>query len=319
MVRMQTDILDTQSDLDKSIHTAVDWLRSGIPVSFATETVYGLGAGIFDLNGVSRVFNIKGRDFRNPLSAHISSIKDAEMLCQDIKDDFYKLAEAFLPGPLSIVMKKKMEVPSLVTGGGETLSIRFPDNDIFIGLSKAFGQPIAATSANKSGKPSPISANDVFDDLNGLIPVILDSGKCRYQIESTVISLVNDEIALIRPGAIPQKAISTLLGREIISLNKQLAVFDPIKSSLNNSKFKILCFDSIDEILEFAKANLGKRILIMTRNDSIFGQKNTIYTNVSTFFSELREAEKNEIDYLLVEKDEYVMSNEVLRHRLKIS
>ncbi len=315
---MLTSILDTHSNLDNALHSAVDWLRSGMPVSFATETVYGLGVGIFDLNGVSRVFKIKGRDFSNPLSAHISSVKDAEMLCEDIKDEFYLLAEAFLPGPLSIVMKKKKEVPSIVTGGGDTLSIRIPDNDVFHKLSKAFGQPIAATSANKSGKPSPISAQNVFDDLNGLIPIILDSGKCRYQIESTVISLVEDEIALIRPGVIPQKKISEVLGREIISLNKQLAVFDPVKSSLSKCKFEIICFDSFDEILDFSKSKHNKRILIMTRNESALGHKNIIYTNISTFFSDLRDAEKNDIDYLLVEKDEYVMTNEVFRHRLKI-
>lgn len=316
---MQTRVFNCITDSDYAVNNAVEWLISGIPIAFPTETVYGIGAGLFDINGVENVFKIKGRNFSNPLSAHISTIKDVELLCKDVKDDFYKLAEAFLPGPLSIVMKKRKEVPDIVTGGGNTLSIRVPDNDIFRKLSQKFSQPIAATSANKSGKPSPVIAEHVFDDLNGLVPVILDSGKCRYQIESTVLSLVEDKPILIRPGAISQSKIRELLGKEIISLDRQITLFESDKSSLKNSKFEIICLDNSDEIIDFMLKHPNKRLLVMSRSDKFKGLPNFTFTNELSFFQDLRNAEKNEIDYLVVEKDDYVMSSEVLRHRLKIT
>lgn len=316
---MQTKILDALGDKSNSIASALDWLMSGMPVVFPTETVYGLGSGIFDINAVEKVFTIKGRDRLNPLSAHISSVNDALMLCTDIKDEYYKLAEEFLPGPLSIVMKKRKEVSDLVTGGSDTISIRLPDNDIFRLLSEKFGQPIAATSANKSGKPSPVTALHAFEDLQGLVPVILDSGRCRYQIESTVISLAGDEPVLIRPGAISQKRISEVLGREIKSLSRQITIFNHQKSSLDNSKFKIICFDEFSEILDFCNSHRNNKIIVMSRSNYDKNIENIIRTDESTFFNDLREAEKSRVEFLLVEKDDYVMTSEVLRHRLKIS
>lgn len=316
---MKTEILDTKTEKEKSINIALEWLRAGMPIVFPTETVYGIGAGIFDINAVEKVYKIKGRDFKNPLSAHISSIKDAEMLCTEIKDEFYLLAEKFLPGPLSIVMNKKSEVPDLVTGGGNTLSIRFPDNEVFLQLSRKFGQPIAATSANLSGKPSPVTANHVFDDLAGKVPIILDYGLCRYQVESTVISLCGENPVLIRPGAVSQSEISKVLGRELISVNRQIAVFDHKKSSLDNSKFKIICFDNFQEITDFYKANSDKKILIMSHENFSQNISNIVKTDSATFFGTLRDAERSGIEYILIEKDEYVISNEVLRHRLKLN
>ena len=316
---MVTEILDAVHNKSESIRIALEWLRAGMPVAFPTETVYGLGAGIFDLNAVEKIYRIKGRDTGNPLSAHISSVSDVEIICSEIKDDFYLLAQHFLPGPLSIVMRKKKEVSDLVTGGGDTISIRIPDNEVFRQLSKLFGSPIAATSANKSGRPSPIDANHVFDDLHGEIPVILDTGRCRYQIESTVVSLVGDEPVLIRPGAISQNKINDVLGKKIISLDKQLTIYNDTRSSLNRSKMKILCFDNAGSIESYYKANNQIKLLIMTRNPNFSeSEYNIVRTNESTFFQDLREAEKSGIEILLVDKDEYVMSNEVLRHRLRI-
>jgi len=315
---MLTEILDSISEIELSIGKAVNWLKNGIPVAFPTETVYGLGAGLFDINAIEKIFRIKGRKFSNPLSAHISNVSDVEFLCSEIKDEFYILAEEFLPGPLSIIMKKKKEVSDLVTGGGDTLSIRIPDNEIFLRLSQNFGQPIAGTSANLSGRPSPVTAMHVFDDLQGEIPVILDGGSSRYSIESTVISLVGSEPVLIRPGAIPQTAISKILGKEIISLNKQITLFEH-NLTLSKESYKIYTFDSIDSLLSFYRHNKNRKIMIMSRNNELFkSEKNYVKTDVSTFFTELRNAEKNGIEMILVDVDDYVKQSDVLRHRLKI-
>jgi tRNA threonylcarbamoyl adenosine modification protein (Sua5/YciO/YrdC/YwlC family) len=317
---MLTKILDTTNDKDSAIREAIEWLQSGIPISFPTETVYGLGAGIFDYNGVEKIYKIKGRAFNNPLSAHISNLNDVEILCDDIKDDFYLLAEKFLPGPLSIVMKKKKVVTDIVTGGGGSLSIRIPDNPIFLELSKLFGQPIAGTSANKSGRPSPTNAEFVYDDLAGEIPVILDSGKCRYQIESTVISLLGDSPELIRPGAISQTDLQNVLSKQIISRNRQIVLADSGKNPINNLKFRIIYNDNYEEIQKLINANFNKKMILMSRNPEIFDNNlEKIKTEESTFFDQLRLIEKNEFEILLVHIDEYIKSSEVLRHRLGIN
>ncbi|GAB1371219.1 hypothetical protein MASR1M45_12810 [Candidatus Kapaibacterium sp.] len=317
---MNTEILDAINFEDSSIKQALDWLRNGYPVAFPTETVYGIGAGIYDTYAVEKVFKIKGRDFRNPLSAHISRLEDALELCLDIPDEFYMIAEKFLPGPISIVMKKKNSVPDIVTGGGNTISIRYPDNNVFLKMAGLFVQPIAATSANRSGRPSPTSAADVFDDLTGLIPAIIDTGTCKYQIESTVISLADKKVELIRPGAIPQSAIKAVIGKEILSRNRQIILKEDYKSSLNATKLNIECFDNLEKIYEFANLNTNKKILIMAFDTSIINSSCDITkTDELTFFSTLRKAEKESYDFLLVLVDDYVRSSEVLSHRLRIS
>ncbi|MDX9790142.1 MAG: L-threonylcarbamoyladenylate synthase [Candidatus Kapabacteria bacterium] len=317
---MKTEIIKVSDDDMNWANRGVEYLKSGLPVAFPTETVYGVGSGIFDLSGVERVYGIKGRNFMNPLSAHISDLSHVELLCHDIRPEFYLLAEKFLPGPLSIIMRKRKEVPDIVSGGGDTLSIRFPDNKYFLSFAKMFGQPIAATSANISGKPSPVSAQDVFDDLGGKIPMIIDGGKCRYRIESTVISLAGDKAVLIRPGVISQEEISRVLGYEIISYNRQIVAVDNMKSSLHNSSLKILCFDNIDKIIDFCENNNQLKIAVMSRNTkNKMKEFEYIKTDANEFFDNLRELEKNGTDVLLIEKDEYVMTSEVLRHRLKIN
>lgn len=316
---MITNILDALLDKESAVNKAVESLKEGLPVAFPTETVYGLGAGIFDLNAIELIYKIKVRDARNPLAAHISSIRDAEILCENLSDDFYLLAEAFLPGPLSIVMRKSKIVSDKVSGSSGTISIRMPDHEVFTLLSKKFGQPIAATSANISGNPSPVEASHVFDDLNGKIPIILDAGRCSYRIESTVISLLNKEPVLIRPGAVSQKSISQVLNKEIKSNDKQVVLYNYYKNAMERKKMTILSLDSQESIKSYYNANPSKKILIMTRSSNFGDEFNKIQTNESTFFQDLREAEKKGIEILLVDKDNYVMQSDVLRHRLKLS
>ncbi len=317
---MFTKILDAINYQENSINEAIDWLKYGEPIAFPTETVYGLGAGLFDYNAVEKIFKIKGRAFTNPLAAHISNIEDVEILCKDIKDEFYLLAEKFLPGPLSIVLHKKDIVPKLVSGGGDTISIRMPRNDIFMSLSKQLAQPIAATSANKSGRPSPTSAEFVYDDLNGKIPIILNAGKCRYQIESTVISLINDSPELIRPGAISQNEIEEFLGKKIISRDKQIVLSKSNTFDVNNLNYQLIIIDDLINIDKILLKNNSKKIAFMAKNTNIIDYNiDKIETNEIDFFNHLRYIEKNNFDILIIYLDEYIKSSEVLRHRLKIN
>lgn len=317
---MNTQILDVLVNNEKFINQAVEFLKSGLPVVFPTETVYGLGAGLFDINAVERIYKIKGRSFTNPLSAHLSRIKDIDMICETVKDEFYILEEAFLPGPISIVMKKRNEIPNLVTGGGKTISVRFPDNEVFTALSAKFGQPIAGTSANLSGGISATEAIHAYEDLNGLVPIILDSGRCKFRIESTVLSLVGDSPELIRPGAISQSDIEKVLNRKIISRSNQIVLSGNNINSISSSKFNVISFKDKNEIIDFYQKNNDKKICILSSNISIFKQiKDVAILNEMNIFSDLRNIKNQGYELVVIYIDEYVINSEVLRHRLKIN
>lgn len=212
---MQTEIIKSEQKqlvLSKSNQC----LKDGEVIAFPTETVYGLGAHIFQANAVMKIFEIKGRDFNKPMAAHISNLNQVELLAFDIPDEFYKLAEAFLPGALSIVLKKKPNVPDIVTAGFDTIAIRYPDNKIALELIENFGQPLAATSANISGKNSAKKVDEIVSEFRSIIPLIIDDGPTLYGIESTVISLVDiSKPRVFRQGQISLIDIESVLKRKI--------------------------------------------------------------------------------------------------------
>ncbi len=210
---MKTKILAIDKSNDV-INNALNILGNSGVVAFPTETVYGLGADYSDELAIKKIFDVKGRSFAKPLAAHIASLEQVPLLCRDIPDDFYKLAKAFLPGPISIVLKKKKSVSNLLTAGFDTLAIRFPDNEIAIELINRYGKPLAATSANISGRKSPINAEDVYEELREKIPLIIDGGETSCKLESTVISLI-EQPKILRPGAVRIEAIEDTLGQII--------------------------------------------------------------------------------------------------------
>jgi L-threonylcarbamoyladenylate synthase len=146
---------------------AIKSLKKGDPVVFPTETVYGLGAPLFNEEAVQRIFAIKGRPSDNPLIAHIASLEEARLLSDDLNADFYTLAEAFWPGPLAIVVKRRGDVPAIVSAGQPTIAIRMPAHPVARKLIEGVGQPLVAPSANISGRPSPTRLRDVLEDLDG--------------------------------------------------------------------------------------------------------------------------------------------------------
>ncbi|MBX7065813.1 MAG: threonylcarbamoyl-AMP synthase [Parachlamydiales bacterium] len=207
---MKTEILQSL-DLSKAIGA----LKNGEPVIFPTETVYGLGAIIFDEEAVKKIFTIKGRPQDNPLIAHISSLEDAKRIGEGLNDLFYKLADAFWPGPLSIIVKKKPEVPALVSAGHPTIAIRMPSHKVARSLIEGVGAPLVAPSANISGKPSPTCLSDSLEDLDGKVRYAIDGGSCEVGIESTVISLVSESPILLRPGSVTKEALEKVLGKKV--------------------------------------------------------------------------------------------------------
>ncbi len=202
---MNTQILPYNSE---NITKAADIIKKGGLVGMPTETVYGLAANALDENAVRSIFEAKGRPQDNPLIVHISDIKMLPTLVRDIPQTAKALAESFWGGPLTMIFPKADIIPSVTSGGLDTVAVRMPQSEAARALIEAAGVPIAAPSANLSGSPSPTTAQHVYDDMNGRIPMIIDGGECSCGVESTVICFRNGGIHVLRPGGVTAEMLS---------------------------------------------------------------------------------------------------------------
>ncbi len=210
---MKTKVLKPTKE---NISYCAELIKSGEVVGMPTETVYGLAANAFDEVAVKKIFAAKKRPADNPLIVHIADIEMLKGLVKDVPAIAFDVCKRFWPGPLTVVLPKSDKIPSVTSGGLETVGIRLPSNEIARELIRASGLPLAAPSANLSGSPSPTTAGHVYDDLNGRIPAILDGGKCSVGVESTVISFEGDIIRLLRPGRISVDDLKTVTSKVII-------------------------------------------------------------------------------------------------------
>lgn len=185
-------------------------IREGKLVIFPTETVYGIGANAIDEEAVKNIYIAKGRASDNPLIAHISDIKMLDDLVLEVGEIERKLIKNFWPGPLTIVFKKKPIVPDIITGGLDTVAVRMPSNEIAHKLIEYSNCPIAAPSANISGKPSGTQIEDIIEELDGKVEYIIDNGKVDIGVESTVIRVVDNVVHILRPGKITPEDIEEL-------------------------------------------------------------------------------------------------------------
>ncbi len=225
---MNTELVKiTIEDSDGKFNKAVELLRNEEVVGIPTETVYGLAGNAFSPLAVSRIFEAKGRPTDNPLIVHISEFSEIYDLVKVVPEAAKKLADKFWPGPLTIILPKAEKVPYCTTGNLETVAVRCPSHEIARRLIKLSGIPLAAPSANLSGKPSPTKASHVYEDLSGRIPCIIDGGDCSEGVESTVITLAGDKPRLLRPGNVTLKALMSVLGE----VEVDDAVLNPLKSN----------------------------------------------------------------------------------------
>lgn len=215
MVRIDTQRLEASPD---GIARAAAILRDGGLAAFPTETVYGLGADARQDRAVARIFDAKGRPRFNPLIVHVANIADARKIA-DFPADAERLASAFWPGPLTLVLPLRDDagIAPLVTAGLDTIALRMPAHDLARHLLTEFGGPIAGPSANPSGKVSPTTADHVMDGLAGRIEAVLDGGPCPVGVESTIVGLF-DEPRLLRPGGLPAEEIEACLGAPLAGL-----------------------------------------------------------------------------------------------------
>ena len=195
---------------------AADIIKKGGLVAIPTETVYGLGANGLDEQAVIKIFQAKGRPQDNPLILHVAEPAEMEKFCHDIPKSAYLLAEKFWPGPLTMVLPARDIVPRRTTAGLDTVAVRCPDNDTTRQIIRLSGVPIAAPSANISGKPSTTTAQHVFHDHNGKIDAIVDGGPCRVGVESTIVDLTDERPRLLRPGGITPEQLMEVLGDLVI-------------------------------------------------------------------------------------------------------
>lgn len=209
---METKIVRITDADDPAIIEMGEIIRSGGLVSFPTETVYGLGANALDSGAAAKIFAAKGRPADNPLIVHLCSISQLEAVASDIPDKAYVLFERFAPGPLTVILKKRTELPDTVTAGLDTVAVRIPSHPVARSLINAAGVPIAAPSANLSGRPSPTRAEHVIRDMNGRIDAIIDGGACSVGVESTIVELTSGTVNILRPGGITKSDISNLFG-----------------------------------------------------------------------------------------------------------
>ncbi len=215
----------TVTDGIEKYNDAAEFIKANQVVGMPTETVYGLAGNAYSDEAVTRIFEAKGRPQDNPLIVHISEFSDIYDLVSDVPETAKRLADAFWPGPLTMILPKSDRVSLSVTAGLDTVAVRCPSHPIARNLIKAAGVPLAAPSANLSGKPSPTKAQHVYDDLKGRIPYIIDGGECDEGVESTVITLATSVPKLLRPGNVTLSQLKSVLGK----VQVDDAVLNPLK------------------------------------------------------------------------------------------
>ena len=202
-------------------------IKRGNLVIFPTETVYGLGANALDKKAVKKIFRTKGRPSDNPLIVHIAHKSDIKKFTKDIPKEADLLIKKFWPGPLSLILNKRKAIPSIVTGGHDTLAIRMPAHTVALALIRATGVPIAAPSANISGRPSGTQIKDIAHEFKNIDGIILDAGSSSIGLESTVLDLTVRPFVILRPGAITKEMIERCIGQKVLYAHKKSPAKSP--------------------------------------------------------------------------------------------
>lgn len=302
---------------DSDLELAASLLRSGEVVGLPTETVYGLAADATNSEAVARIFEAKGRPADNPLIIHVSELEMMKQYTDDIPTAAFRLAEKFWPGPLTMILPKKNNVPDIVTGGLDTVAVRMPAHETMRKIIELVGKPLAAPSANLSGSPSPTTARHVFDDMKDRIAAVVDGGECSVGVESTVISFEGyDSVRILRPGLITAEQLSKVVDEVIIDENILSDVVPEVKEVRSpGMKYKhyspearvVLVRESLDMFIRYVSAQTedGMCCLIFDQDAKDFPFEYMTYGSTpeeqaQQIFSRLREADARGIKNLYV-------------------
>lgn len=318
-------IVDNSVNKEKVYPQIVDAakkLQLGEVVAFPTETVYGLGANAFSDEAVQRIFQAKGRPSDNPLIVHIANEKQLDELVEEIPNDAIKLMEAFWPGPLTIILKSKKQVSKFVTAGLSTVGVRMPNHPVALALIEACALPIAAPSANTSGKPSPTSAKHVFEDLNGRIAGIVDGGSTGVGLESTVIDCSQEVFTILRPGSITPEMIRDVIPNVEVdpaTMKETEAPKSPgmkYKHYAPNAEMHLVngSIEFIHKLIHNSKLE-GKKVGILTTEENVnqykadivlaCGKRNDLTTVAAALYDCIRQFNEGNVDIIFCESFPY--------------
>ena len=294
-------------------------IRDGKLVLFPTETVYGIGANALDTEAVKKIYIAKGRASDNPLIAHISDIKMLDDLVLEVGDVEKKLIEKFWPGPLTVVFRKKTIVPDIITGGLDTVAIRMPSNEIARKLIEFSGVPIAAPSANISGKPSGTLIEDIIEELDGKVEYVIDNGKVDIGVESTVIRVIDGVVHILRPGKITPEDIEKMgipvyIEKQILGEYKEgEKVMSPgikYKHYAPNTKCILVYSENNEKMVEkINELSSGKNVTVLCKTSNLekYNVQNkldlgdTLEEISSNIFTLLRKADRLNSELILIE------------------
>lgn len=308
---MNTRIFSANS---RHVVEAAEMLRHGELVAFPTETVYGLGAVVFNETALRRIFEVKGRPADNPLIVHIADASQARELSADLPVECELLFRAFSPGPLTVVVPSSPRVSALITAGLNTVAIRIPAHPVALRLITAVGEPLAAPSANRSGRPSPTTARHVLDDLDGQIAGVIDGGACSIGIESTVVSLASAGPVILRPGAISAGEIANVLGKPVIYADVDEPAASPgMKYRHYAPDVPVILVNPMDKL-----PNNPGNCVILAVEPPAYLPAGTEYRRLSaaTFYAELRRADTLGKDAVFVVLSPETISQPGLMNRL---
>lgn len=323
------DLTNIKNIADYSkLETAGKVIANGGLVLFPTETVYGLGANGLDEEAVKKIYLAKGRKSDNPLILHISDIGMLGKIAKDISDMEFKLMNAFWPGPFTIILNKTDLVPLATSGGLDTVGVRMPSNEIAKNLIKYAATPIAAPSANISGRPSGTNIQDIYQELSDKVDYIIDGGECNIGVESTVVRVINGIPHILRPGKITAEELKEVAGDVIIDkhilgkLEKDVKVMSPgmkykhyapnTECVLVYDKDNIVLQNKIKSIIETSLSE-SKKVLLMCMSDNvkcfkdeykdlpIFNMGASLEDVSKNIFTDLRKADKENVDLIIIQ------------------
>lgn len=320
---MDTKVYYIYGEDNEVLNEAALYIRSGKNVVFPTETVYGLGANALDKEACEKIFKAKGRPQDNPLIIHVAN-KDISDYAKNISKNANILIDKFWPGPLTIILDKSDIIPKEVTGGLESVAIRMPENKIALELIKRSGVPIAAPSANLSGKPSPTSIEHCVRDLSGRVDMIIGGETCKYGLESTVVEVKDNKVTILRPGKITADMINEV-GIDVKldpAITKESKVIVPKSPGMKYKHYApdcdmIIVVGDKNKVINYIKNKTenfikeGKKVGIISTEENLDQYTKGIVMNIgkgtdlsgigSKLFSVLRELDKNKVDYILSE------------------
>jgi len=340
---METIILNNiNEENDLRLKKAAQVLQDGGTVVFPTETVYGLGANALDENAIKKIYKAKGRPSDNPLIVHISNNEQLDALVEEVTEDAKKVIDTFWPGPITIILKKKSSVLDIVTGGLDTVAVRMPANKIAFKIIELCGIPIAAPSANLSGKPSPTVEEHVITDLDGRVDVIVCGGKTVHGLESTVLDLTSTPPLILRPGSITLEDLETVLDEVKLdpSLNKEVKVNEKprspgMKYTHYSPEAEVVLFEGesgkvataiknkIDEVGEVKKVGIMAteemvaEYFNMADNIITVGKRENPAEIGAELFKALRDFDDLGVEIILVEGIEAIGIGEAVMNRLR--